>query len=134
MPLSLPFCDAVGCDQARIIRGGNLTCNLCDQLIYGMTPADCPRMIKAFAEARTEGRQQAAAELDRSAGQPVQTYVQKQSLIHLIVSTTEEFHKSAQVAETISKQAAILTNWHISSFGDLLKDILTGTQLKEVEL
>lgn len=136
MALSIEFCEAIECDQVRERLDDFAHCNLTGKIIYGGEFTDCPKVQQALSKARTEGRQQAAAELDRSAGQPPRTYIEKQSLVQLLTHIGCSYHaeeKSAirtQDRLTMSKRAA-----QVGAINQLLKGIISGTpSLTEVEL
>jgi len=138
MTLSIEFCEEVmgNCDQARTPEGCFTTCNLTGQLVYGMAFGDCPKVQQELAKARTEGRQEAAAELDRSAGQPMQTYIEKQSLMNLLTQVGWQYRRDEITAIKAGDQREM--TWRlaqVAAISKLLKRLVTGTpSLIEVEL
>ena len=134
MPLNISFCEAIGCDQAR---GGD--CNLAGSSVYLMEYRECPQVQQELAKARTEGRQQAAAELDRSTDQPMKTYVEKQSLVNLCVSEAADYEKLKRDSYLIAdlKQADEQFERGLTAIeviSSLLRKIVGGALVREVEL
>jgi len=120
MPLNSDFClDIMGCDQPR--KAGCSICNITHEPLNGMNLWDCPEVKKVLADHRTIGRREAAAELDRSAGQPPQTYVQKQSLVNLLILAGCKYHEEKK-------------DDHAAAINLILTTALAGNVLKEVEL
>lgn len=134
MPLNSDFClDIMGCDQPR--KAGCSICNITHEPLNGMNLWDCPEVKKVLAEHRTIGRQEAAAELDRSAGQLPKTYVEKQSLIGALTSMGCGLHESEEKA--LRAEALVLAAMRreqVDLVNQILKNVVAGTSLKEVEL
>lgn len=136
MTLGIVFCQEVmKCDQVRRPEDEFTTCNLSQSIVYGMEFSDCPKVQQELAKARTEGRQEATAELDRSAGQPLQTYVQKQSLVQILTTFGCGCNESEQRAlHAGADTLALVRREQVKLINQILKSVVAGTQLKEVEL
>ena len=134
MTLNPDFCrEIMGCDQPR--KAGCTICNLTHEPLNGMNLWDCPEVKKVLAEHRTIGRQEAAAELDRSAGQLPKTYVEKQSLTNLLTGIGWQYRQSEKVAIAAKDQwERVGRAAQVAAISELLKGIVAGTRLKEVEL